>query len=368
MLHFVHSSDAGRRRLAFVSKSFHGFAENLGMAGIGSRMMPLGRIARTAAAAAVAAGLLSQHAAYAEGGGPGSSGQPHEMIRAAGQLALAPTNLIEPPIVLRPSFGRPAVGAVGSMLPQVQKRPLPPPVWQDALTAPARRPLRAEDVLPPVIARPAMLRPESAALSLARPTGESASADPVDGAAFEAAVRSGAPPGIAGTSRLQSVHASSALNARGFPAARPRIPLISWAPVHRPSDYGDVRCLAEAIYFEARGESRQGWQAVAEVILNRVESRSYPDTICAVVSQGAPSKNQCQFSYNCDGLRETIAEREIFGEIRELAQRLLRGDLKPIAGGATHFHARSVNPRWSERFELTAVIGRHLFYQQRHIN
>ena len=367
MLHFVHSSDAGRRRLAFVSKSFHGFAENLGMAGIGSRMVPLGRIARTAAAAAVAAGLLSQHAAYAEGGGPSSSGQPHEMIRDAGQLALAPTNLIEPPIVLRPSFGRPAVGAVGSTLPHVQKRPSPSTVWRDALTAPPRRPLRAEDVLPPVVVRPATLRPEFAA-SLSRPAGESVPAGPIGGAALETAVRSGAPPGITGTSGLQSVHASSALDVRSFPAARPRIPLISWAPVHRPSDYGDVRCLAEAIYFEARGESRQGWQAVAEVILNRVESRSYPDTVCAVVSQGAPSKNQCQFSYNCDGLRETIAEREIFGEIRELAQRLLRGDVKPIAGGATHFHARSVRPRWSERFELTAVIGRHLFYQQRHIN
>ena len=327
-------------------------------------MMPFGQIARTAAVAAVAGGLLSQQAAYAEGGGPGSSGQPHEAMRAAGQLAFAQASSIESPIVLRPSFGRPPVGAIGSTLPHVQKRP---PVWREALTAPLRRPLRAEDVLPPVIARPAMLHPESAA-SLFWSAGESVPAGSVGGAALEAAVRSGAPPGIAGISRLQSVQASSALNVRGFPAARPRIPLISWAPVRRPSDYGDVQCLAEAIYFEARGESREGWQAVGEVILNRVESRNYPDTICAVLSQGANRKNQCQFSYNCDGLRETIAEREIFGEIREMARQLLRGNVKPIVGGATHFHARSVSPRWSERFELTSVIGRHLFYRQRHIN
>lgn len=367
MLHLVHSSDAGRRRLALASKSFSGVAENLGMAGIGSRMMPFGRTARAAAVAAVAGGLLFQQAAYAGEGGTGSNGQPHEVMRAAGQLALAPASSIEPPIMLRPSFGRPAVGTVGSTLPHVQKRPSPR-VWRDALTAPLRRPLRAEDVLPPIVARPAMSRPESAASSLVRPTGESVPADPVDGAVLEAAIQSGAPPGAAGTSRSRPVLASSALNARSLPAARPRIPLISWAPVRRPSDYGDVQCLAEAIYFEARGESRQGWQAVGEVILNRVESRNYPDTICAVLSQGAHRKNQCQFSYNCDGLRETIAEREIFGEIREMARRLLRGDVKPIVGGATHFHSRNVNPRWSERFELTSVIGRHLFYRQRHIN
>lgn len=155
---------------------------------------------------------------------------------------------------------------------------------------------------------------------------------------------------------------------RSLPAARPRIPLISWAPVRRPADYGELRCLAEAIYFEARGESRRGWQAVAEVILNRVESSKFPSTVCAVVSQGAHRKNGCQFSYNCDGLPETIAEREIFGEIREIARRLLRGHVKPIAGGATHFHSKSANPRWSERFEMTAVIGRHVFYQQHHTN
>ena len=138
--------------------------------------------------------------------------------------------------------------------------------------------------------------------------------------------------------------------------------------MRRPADYGDLQCLAEAIYFEARGEGSRGWQAVAEVIQNRVESRDYPNTICGVVGQGAHRKNGCQFSFNCDGLPETIAEREVFGEIREMALRLLRGHAEPIVGGATHFHTRTANPRWSERFEMTAIIGRHVFYQQRHTN
>lgn len=73
--------------------------------------------------------------------------------------------------------------------------------------------------------------------------------------------------------------------------------------MRRPADYGDLQCLAEAIYFEARGEGSRGWQAVAEVIQNRVESRDYPNTICGVVGQGAHRKNGCQFSFNCDGLQ-----------------------------------------------------------------
>ena len=135
------------------------------------------------------------------------------------------------------------------------------------------------------------------------------------------------------------------------------------APVLRPHDFGELHCLAEAIYFEARGEKRIGRQAVAEVIINRVESDMFPDTICEVVTQGGDNRYKCQFSYNCDGLLESISEKDVYAEITTLAHQVLRGKRKPIVGGATHFHATWVNPRWSRKLEKTAEIGRHVFYQ-----
>lgn len=231
------------------------------MAGIGFRMLPFGRVARAAAVAAAAGGLLFQHAAYAGGGGSGFSGQPHEELQNPGLRAFVTAGSIDAPILLRPSSGRPVVGAVGSTLPQVQKRPGPPPVWRDALTAPARRPVPAEDVLPPVVAHPAMSRPEFVASSLSRPPRGSLPADSVDAMEFEIVGRSGDLPAAAETSISRPTLVSAASSMRSLPAAR-RIPVISWAPVRRPSDYGDLQCLAEAIYFEARGEGRRGWKAI----------------------------------------------------------------------------------------------------------
>ena len=67
-------------------------------------------------------------------------------------------------------------------------------------------------------------------------------------------------------------------------------------------------CLTEALYFEARGETVKGQFAVAEVILNRVSSPSFPDTICGVINQGTGRKFACQFTYTCDGRAEVIRE------------------------------------------------------------
>ena len=63
----------------------------------------------------------------------------------------------------------------------------------------------------------------------------------------------------------------------------------------------EINCLAEAIYYEARGESFTGQAAVAEVIMNRVNHRVYPDTICGVVYEGSERVTGCQFSFTCDG-------------------------------------------------------------------
>ena len=137
------------------------------------------------------------------------------------------------------------------------------------------------------------------------------------------------------------------------------------APVLRPQYFGELHCLAEAIYFEARGENASGQQAVAEVIINRVNSDKFPDRICEVVTQGGSDKGKCQFSFNCDGLPESISEKDAYAEVRMLAFRAMQGEIKPVAGGATYFHATWANPRWAGIFEKTAEIGSHVFYQER---
>lgn len=126
----------------------------------------------------------------------------------------------------------------------------------------------------------------------------------------------------------------------------------------------EAECLAEALYFEARGESVKGQFAVAEVILNRVDSPQYPDNVCAVIHQGTGRKYQCQFTYTCDGHEEVIAEKAAFEQVSKVAELMVQGAPRPLTKGATHYHTRAVNPRWAHRFPRTAAIGVHLFYRQ----
>ncbi|MDO9527130.1 MAG: cell wall hydrolase [Gemmobacter sp.] len=122
------------------------------------------------------------------------------------------------------------------------------------------------------------------------------------------------------------------------------------------------RCLAEALYFEARGESLRGQFAVAEVILNRVDNPRYPATVCGVVTEG--NRNGCQFSFTCDGLPEVIREHAAFARSGKIARLMLDGLPRPLTQGATHFHTHKVRPRWATIFAHTAKIGTHLFYRQ----
>ena len=132
----------------------------------------------------------------------------------------------------------------------------------------------------------------------------------------------------------------------------------------QPAPKGDQQwqCLQKALYFEARGESLKGQVAVAEVILNRVDSGRYPNSICGVVEQGG--KGSCQFSYNCDGRADVMRNREAADLAGRIARVMIDGAPRALTAGATYFHTRSVNPSWSARFERTASIGAHLFYRQ----
>ena len=131
----------------------------------------------------------------------------------------------------------------------------------------------------------------------------------------------------------------------------------------RASGGEEWECLAEALYFEARGESVKGQFAVAEVILNRVKSKFYPNSVCGVVHQGTGKKYQCQFTFTCDGHPETIAEPTAFRRVGKVARLMLDGAPLILTGGATHYHTGAVNPSWARKFAKTASIGVHQFYR-----
>ncbi len=148
----------------------------------------------------------------------------------------------------------------------------------------------------------------------------------------------------------------------------PDIPAVSYTRqwvAGQPNATGgaDWRCLSEALYFEARGESVKGQFAVAEVILNRVKSSKFPGTVCAVVNQGTGKRNRCQFSYTCDGNPENIHEPAAYRNVGKIARALLDGAPRNLTVGATYYHNHTVRPRWSRVFTRTASIDGHLFYR-----
>ena len=124
------------------------------------------------------------------------------------------------------------------------------------------------------------------------------------------------------------------------------------------------QCLSEALYFEARGESIKGQVAVAEVILNRVDSPAYPDSVCGVINQGTGRKFACQFTYTCDGRSESINEQFAYERVAKVARLVMDGLPRNLTKGATHYHTTSVRPSWSRKFPKTAKIGSHVFYRQ----
>lgn len=123
------------------------------------------------------------------------------------------------------------------------------------------------------------------------------------------------------------------------------------------------RCLTEALYFEARGESVMGQFAVAEVILNRMDHNRFPDTVCGVVNQGSGNgKYRCQFTYTCDGKLEVINEKKAWESVGKVAALALTMDKRPLTHGATYYHTNYVSPSWSKKFARTTTIGTHHFY------
>ena len=128
----------------------------------------------------------------------------------------------------------------------------------------------------------------------------------------------------------------------------------------------ESKCLATAIYFEARGEPETGRIAVAQVVLNRLKNPAYPGTICGVVYQNKDKRNRCQFSFACDGIRDRITDKGSWAQAQALARKVLNDDrtlYMSNIGAATHYHATYVKPRWARRMQKMQKIGRHIFYK-----
>ena len=121
-------------------------------------------------------------------------------------------------------------------------------------------------------------------------------------------------------------------------------------------------CLTSAIYYEAGREPLIGQQAVAQVILNRRASASFPKTICGVVQQGAPRPG-CQFTFECDGSLARRPDPISWASARTVAQAALNGFTLNTVGAATHYHADYVVPVWATTMIKLVKLGHHIFYR-----
>jgi len=161
----------------------------------------------------------------------------------------------------------------------------------------------------------------------------------------------------------------TAMMDRGVPTARAIVHVViavvalsSGADVSAASLRHEQQCLALALYWEARGEGRNGMIAVGWTVLNRVRSRDFPSTPCAVVRQGG-EQPPCQFSWWCDGKSDRPRDRQSWTRALIIAGELLLDPPPDPTGGSLYYHSTKVYPRWSGSLTRTARIGSHVFYR-----
>lgn len=121
----------------------------------------------------------------------------------------------------------------------------------------------------------------------------------------------------------------------------------------------DLECLTQAVYYEARGETRAGQAAVAQVVLNRTRHPAFPKTVCGVVFQRA--RATCQFSFACDGSIGRRVEKAAWRRAEQVAAKALDGSVMAEVGNATHFHVSRLNPGWN--LLKVGQVGSHVFYR-----
>jgi hypothetical protein len=128
----------------------------------------------------------------------------------------------------------------------------------------------------------------------------------------------------------------------------------------------EERCLAEAVYFEARSEPEAGQAAVAQVVMNRVKSGLYPTSICGVVYQNRNRYLGCQFTFACEGKSLRVTEPDAWARATRIATNVIKGDTYLAnVGAALNYHANYVRPSWARYLQRTSTIGHHIFYKPR---
>ena len=160
---------------------------------------------------------------------------------------------------------------------------------------------------------------------------------------------------------LRMAHGLAALSALAAPVAASANPPGFGGEPYSAEDLG---CLSLAIYYEARSESDVGQQAVAQVVLNRVRDRFYPDDVCSVVFQGSERRTGCQFSFTCDGSMARLPEGRAWTKARETAAAVLAGRGDAPVGNATHYHTTAIHPYWAPSLAKVTTIGAHIFYSK----
>lgn len=123
-----------------------------------------------------------------------------------------------------------------------------------------------------------------------------------------------------------------------------------------------ITCLSRTIYWETRGEDAASMEAVASVVMNRLEQKGFPNTICEVVREGR-EQGACQFSWWCDGRTDDAEDEKSYSIAKEIARKALNSQLTDRTGGALYFHHGKATTRWSEEYIKTVEIGKFSFYK-----
>lgn len=144
------------------------------------------------------------------------------------------------------------------------------------------------------------------------------------------------------------------------PVDKPRWDLTPTKAWWDTSKIPAVKCLADNIYHEARGESRQGQQAVAHVVLNRVKNPAWGGHVCGVVWAKA------QFSWTLDKRLWNIRDPKAYERAKLVALEVLAGKTRDMTGGATHYYEPTkVNPSWATSGVNKRFVGSHVFMKMK---
>ena len=141
-------------------------------------------------------------------------------------------------------------------------------------------------------------------------------------------------------------------------------PFLALSATRTPDDAARaLNCLTAAVYYEARSQTDDGQRAVAQVVLNRVRDRAFPNTVCGVVYQGSQRRTGCQFSFTCDGSMGAVRNERSWARARAIAASALSGAVYAPVGSATFYHANYVQPWWAASMDKVVAVGAHIFYR-----